>query len=311
MRNIVAALGVAACVPTVLAAGASWWWVFDLFTHFRVYYAGTLLVFSLAALWSRRRWLGGLCLIVCGINVAVIAPLYWPPAIEDHIGPRLRFMSMNVYTQNRQYEQVLGCIRAESPDVLFVMEVNRAWMEQLDCLRSDYPYFVAEPRSDNFGVAFFSKVPVEPLQIRSIGDSEIPSVVASLLLDQQTLTVIGTHPLPPVSSGYALERNRQLDAIADFVVSQSGPLVLLGDLNTTSWSPHFQSLVKKTGLRDSRIGFGIQPSWNGGRRFLAVPLDHVLVSESVYVQDRRIGPDVDSDHRPVIADVSVGRQNAD
>jgi endonuclease/exonuclease/phosphatase (EEP) superfamily protein YafD len=86
---------------------------------------------------------------------------------------------------------------------------------------------------------------------------------------------------------------------------RTGALVLLGDLNTTSWSPHFRDLINTAGLKDSRAGFGIQPTWPAGTPPLWIPLDHCLVSPEIKVHDRRVGPNVGSDHFPVIVEFSL------
>jgi endonuclease/exonuclease/phosphatase (EEP) superfamily protein YafD len=44
-----------------------------------------------------------------------------------------------------------------------------------------------------------------------------------------------------------------------------------------------------------------QPTWMAGFWPLALRIDHVLVSGGLCVEEARIGPDVGSDHRPVIS----------
>jgi endonuclease/exonuclease/phosphatase (EEP) superfamily protein YafD len=57
-------------------------------------------------------------------------------------------------------------------------------------------------------------------------------------------------------------------------------------------------------LRDTRAGFGIQASWPTQIPPLGIPLDHCLVSPELVVLDRRLGPAVGSDHRPVILELA-------
>jgi endonuclease/exonuclease/phosphatase (EEP) superfamily protein YafD len=82
--------------------------------------------------------------------------------------------------------------------------------------------------------------------------------------------------------------------------------MVLGDLNTTSWSPYFRDLVADSGLLDSRRGFGVEPSWPSfGLPLLRIPIDHGLVSPAVSVLDRRIGPAAGSDHLPLVIDFAL------
>jgi endonuclease/exonuclease/phosphatase family metal-dependent hydrolase len=50
---------------------------------------------------------------------------------------------------------------------------------------------------------------------------------------------------------------------------------------------------------------GLQWSWPVGLWPLALPIDHCLVSEKVEVVDRWMGPDVGSDHYPLVVDVRL------
>lgn len=52
-------------------------------------------------------------------------------------------------------------------------------------------------------------------------------------------------------------------------------------------------------------GFGVQTSFPSNLWLLRIPIDHVLVACAIGVDDRRIGPEVGSDHLPVITDLVV------
>lgn len=80
--------------------------------------------------------------------------------------------------------------------------------------------------------------------------------------------------------------------------------MLLGDLNVTPWSKHFQQLLDRTGLLDSSSGYGVQPSWPNFSWLLRIPIDHCLHSSDIVIDQRKVGPDVGSDHYPIIVDFS-------
>jgi endonuclease/exonuclease/phosphatase (EEP) superfamily protein YafD len=81
----------------------------------------------------------------------------------------------------------------------------------------------------------------------------------------------------------------------------------MGDLNATPWSRPFRRFVGRSGLCDSRAGFGVQASFPAASALLRIPIDHVLVSCVIGVRNRRIGRDVGSDHLPVIVDLVLPR----
>lgn len=276
-----------------------WWWVFEIASHFPVYYALLAGIVTLLAIAFRRWRLARAAAAVLVVNLGVVLPLYWGRSPIKGDAQRVRLVSANVYTPNRQRDRFIERVREVDADVVLCMEVNDAWMKSLSVLKVEYPVIVSRPRRDNFGIAFFSRLPADRAEIVNLGPAEVPSVVAELRRGERRFTVIGTHPLPPTSRKYARLRNEQLQAVADYAAGVAGPVVVIGDLNVTPWSPYFRDLVKDSGLHDSTRGFGVQPTWAG------VPIDHALCSGDVAVLGRRIGPPIGSDHRPLVVDVAL------
>jgi endonuclease/exonuclease/phosphatase (EEP) superfamily protein YafD len=303
-----ALLGAAAILAsgaTVLGFLGRLWWAFELVSHFRAQYCLMLMGSACLYLLGGKRRAAMRASIFTFINLSVIVPLYLgtPPTHAE--GRTFRAVLVNVNTANREHERLRHFIRTEKPDFMVLLEINQRWLAALQELRALYPYSRAALRDDNFGMALLSRMPFDHGEINHIGNAGVPSIVARFAINGQSLTVIGTHPLPPAGRSYAELRNLQLAALAHAVQSHERPVMVLGDLNITSWSPFFQDLLRAAGLRDSRIGFGIQPTWPTGLPHFWVPIDHCLVSEEVVVHDRRIGPSVGSDHYPVVVDFSL------
>ncbi len=292
-------------LPTMISLAARLHWTFDLLTSFHVQYALGLLPIACLLL-VKKHWVkGGILLVGLSYNLFLILPVYFPAVQSTTSGHSLRLMVTNVWSSNRQHEKLLHLIREESPDLVLALEVNDAWMRALRELTDEYPYQQNFARPDNFGIVLFSKYSFEESEILELGDRRLPSVFGKIVLkDGATVSLIGTHSLPP--KGRAADfRNQQLSEVANFAANQSGHVVLCGDLNVTPWSPHWDNLLKQSKLKDSRQGFGIQPSWPAGNRLLRIPIDHVLVSDQIKVNNRRIGPRIGSDHLPVIVDLGI------
>lgn len=307
-RRCVLLGAVVLCLPTLLALFARWSWVLDLCTHYRVYYAMLLVPCGLALLLFRGLRTIAVGVLVVGLwNVAWIVPLYVPPDVaagnsETH---RLRFLLANVRVTNRRYDLVKALIAREQPDVVLLEEVNAAWLAALEDTLDDYPHRVERPLDSTFGMALYSRLPLDMHRVRQFGKAGVPSIVARVTIDGRQLTIVGTHPRPPMSEAKAAARNEQLRDVARYLQHLDGHRIVLGDLNSTSWSPHFADFLSVSGLMDSRRGFGIQPTWMALRGAIRLPIDHALVSPEISVTDRRVGPDIGSDHRPVIVDVAL------
>ncbi len=305
--GLLSAATVVACAATVVGFLGLLWWVFELASHFRVQYACCLGAAALVFLLGRKRWWAGVAGVFALVNVCLIAPLYSGAAAVPAEGPTVRALLANIYTGNRAHDKFLAFAGSTDPDIIVLLEVNRRWMSELSGLRGEYPHWHSSPREDNFGIALLSRIPFEEVRTSYLGGADVPSVVARLRIDGRPLTVIGTHPLPPVGRNYSRYRNEQLAELAQFVSSREGPVVVLADLNMTSWSPYFRRLLRTSGLRDSRKGFGLQATWPTSNRLLLIPLDHCLVSSGVRVHSRKVGPNIGSDHYPVVVDFSVGQ----
>jgi endonuclease/exonuclease/phosphatase (EEP) superfamily protein YafD len=304
--GLVTICGAGVAGATLLAFFGRFWWVLDLFAHFRVQYV-LCLVPAIAVLAVLRRARTALVLALLAlINVAVIVPLWASNARANNTLPtqdnRLRALLANVKTGNRQHEGILRFIRETDPHLVLVMEADTGWIEALGSLHDDYPHRVQSPREDNFGMALYSKLPFLRKSVKFLGKANVPSIVVQLEHAGQPFTVIGTHPVPPVNSRNAHLRDEQLHAVAGVVDSTYGPILLLGDLNATPWSYPFRRLLAETRLLDSTRGFGVQPTWPSMLPLLWVPIDHCLHTQDIQVTDRRVGPNVGSDHYPLLVE---------
>ena len=254
--------------------------------------------------------------ILSAVNLATIVPIYLPPrrSAPDaaEIAPQkmfpLRVLTFNVRASNSQYDEALKYLQSRSPDVIVVQEISPAWSQALERLKPGFSHQHHVPRDDNFGIALLSRIPWSSVETEILAGAGVPSLVARYREGDATWTIVGTHPVPPGSAVTSRERNEQLTALAKLIRRESGTVILAGDLNVTSWSPYFWDLMGDAGLQDSRQGFGVHCSWASRIPLTDLPLDHVLVSPGIVVQDRSVGPHLGSDHRPVVVDLLLPKQ---
>jgi endonuclease/exonuclease/phosphatase (EEP) superfamily protein YafD len=282
-----------------------YWWRLDLFSHFRLQY---FLLLSLVTLIFFANWQlpfvltsGGFALL----NLALIIPLYRRPPEKNLSEKTYRVLLANVLQQNQQYHKLRTLIQNVNADFLVLIEVNEAWLSALGPELTKYPYSQSQMWENNYGLAFFSRLPSRRTDIRFFGSANKPSIIAELELDRQRMTVFSTHPPPPKSELETRQRDEQMLAIAREAAEIDGACMIVGDLNMTSWSSGFSPMIQHSKLRDSRLGFGVQPTWPTHQPLLSVPIDHLLVSSQIKVHNRKIGPPIGSDHRPILLDFSI------
>jgi endonuclease/exonuclease/phosphatase (EEP) superfamily protein YafD len=299
-------LGEATALFTLTGFLGRFWWAFDITSHFRAQYLAGAAVLAVAQA-LRRRWRStGFAVALAAVNAAVLVPHtgLFPSATDagPATAPSVRAVLLNVRTDNREFGRVRDFLRETRPDFAVLEEIDAVWRRELEPLRDLFPHTLVESRGDNFGIMLLSRHPLAEARVIYLGDAGVPSVFARVTIGGKALTVLGTHPLPPGGREYSEHRNRQLVEIARFLAAQPGPLVLLGDLNTTPWNFHYQRLLADSGLRNSAVGRGYQSSWPAAPVFLRIPIDHCLLSPELRVVRRVTGPAVGSDHLPVVVE---------
>jgi endonuclease/exonuclease/phosphatase (EEP) superfamily protein YafD len=301
----------AACIIILLAVTIAGFfdrfsWLCDLVVHFRVQYAAALFICALLSGFLRSNRIMTAAWIGLLVNLVILLITYWGRTGSDSLpGERLRLTMINVNTANRLYVTVRTAIRAIDPDILVVEEIDKTWLQELEPLKNTYPYSCVKTRPDNFGIGVFSKLPLVENEIVYTANSGVPWVRAAIIADGRKVTILGMHTLPPGTHDYWLQRNEQLTELAAWCSTNTGPLLVAGDLNTTPWSYSFRKLVRDSGLTDSACGWRYQPTWPVWEWLLRIPVDHVLNSADIQVLERTTGPDIGSDHLPVSVEFVV------
>ena len=303
LTGLITAAGAVAGAASLLGFCGTVHWLLEICSHFRVQYFLGLSVVALLLLALRARGSAAVFAALAVVNLGVILPLYFgrEPAPAS-AGPAVRAMLMNVNTRHGDAARVADALRRFHPDIVVLEEVSTKWLADLGPALRAYPHSRMEPREDNFGIALFSKFPFTQARVVHIGEADVPSIVAEIETPQGQCTVLATHPLPPGGGEYARWRNDQLAQLLDWVHRATSPVLLLGDLNVTPWSPYFRRLLRESGLRNSAQGRGVCPTWPAFIPLLRIPIDHCLHSPGIGIAHRQTGPDVGSDHFPVVVD---------
>lgn len=296
-------------LSTILGFCGTIYWFFDLFSYHRLQYMALLLACA-GTLLTFKKWREAAVAFLFGmLNLSLIMPLYWPRGVDGIDAPHHRALLLNLQYSNREYELVYEFVHHVDPDFILFEEVTCEWAEALKELGA-YPFFVIEAREGCTGIALFSRIPLNETEIFTINETAPPDLVARMELEGQPLTIIGTHPSFPLGPVNYQTSMDQLSNLARIASETRGAVMLLGDLNSTSWGSYFNKIVHDGSLSDSRKGHGLQPSFPArdlipGQSLYLTPIDHILVSSKILVLDRSLGPYVGSDHYPVVVDFSI------
>jgi len=275
------------------------------FHYFRIQAVGSLLTCGLLLHFlKRRRW----AIVSLVVGLGLTASL-WPfirPGV-DASSNTYRLLSMNVLKNNPRHDRVINYIIESNPDFIVLQETDTHWINTLDeALSTSWPYRKSVPRSDNFGIAMYSKVPWMSCEVVEYSAKlPTPSLSAFFQLPNgDELRLITTHSLPPMNHSLWQSRNTLFKNLAiDVQASGNTRTIVAGDLNCSPWSYWFCRLLLESGLRNSADGQGLNITWMPiPIPVLGLPIDHVLVGPKIRVSQRTVGPYAGSDHRPVIVD---------
>jgi endonuclease/exonuclease/phosphatase (EEP) superfamily protein YafD len=293
----------ASLIVSVTPLIATLHWIPELFTHFRVQLIVGQLALLPALLIVGDRHLGtviGLCALV---NAVSIYQYLLPSSSANPPPSALRVVSANVLSNNRKTDALLGIIEQESPDVVLILEYTTDWAKRLTPLASSYPHRIELPRSGNFGIALFSRLPIE--ESRELSLLGYAAVDVDIVVDKKIVRIVGVHLQPPTSGERARRRNEQLEELAEDLSSQTGRIVVVGDFNLTPYSPWFQRFLDVTALKSTFVGHGPGMTWPTRLPLLGIPIDHCFVSQTLEVSDYRRLPEFGSDHFPIVVDLAL------
>lgn len=276
----------------------------ELFSHFRLqYFAVSILLLIAFAFLMHYAWVAALLVTVL-FNASFVLPWYISD-IPTAKGTPLKLIHVNVYSGNRQSDRLVALVEFEQPDLVFLQEVTPDLLAGTKLLLEDYPYTYSVPSAGNFGIAVFAKIPFAKVEHVDSPPLAHPTLVATLVIDDEPLTIVSSHPTIPMGRPRYDARNEQLQSVAELVLGISGKTVLLGDFNASTWDRHFRQLEASTGLRNVRRGFGVLPTWPTYLPFAMIPIDHALVSDGISVTDARTGMRIGSDHLPLIVTLAL------
>lgn len=312
LKGILWVAAAALVLVTIATAAARLSWLFDLFTHFRLQYVVAAAVFGALAV-CVGAWRPAVVLLVVALFHAWTIKDLWLGGEAAAAGPAgagtpVRVASANVQVDSPSPQQVVAFARDAGPDLLMLVETQTSrWRPVLTDLAALYPHQAPAGWRDGASVILFSRYPIVAQEVVRPPEGRRPYLKAQVEIAGRRVTVLGVHPASP-SPGAPQDshiRNRALDHITRKVWEANRSAVVMGDFNTSPWSPHFRDLIAATDLRNAADGHGWIGTWPRWLWPAQIPIDHVLVAGPIAVTDVERGASTGSDHYPVVADLLV------
>lgn len=215
-------------------------------------------------------------------------------------------LSFNVLQTNRRYADTLALIREHDPDIVLLLETDQAWVDAMAPIHDQYPWRTLEPLDNLYGLAFYSRLPVDSAEICYLVEKGIPSIFALMRTRAgRRFQYIGLHPRPPQFGEDTEERDAEIALAARHAEAQHLPVMAMGDFNDVAWSRTSHMFKRIGGYLDPRIGRGFYATFPASLPWFRWPLDHLFITPEFTVGDVKVLRNVGSDHLPVMAELCL------
>ena len=302
----------------------------DILNHLQVpIFVGTLLGIVLVFALLRRGGWRRAVLAFTGAGFLASAAVFVPevawglmprPALPADGRPVLKALTQNVFGLNYEMERMRDYIFSEDPDIIAFQEYFPEQRGPLHAmLVGRYPYFAVCVGGRRANIAIYAKMPFTHVAEGACADDtsveqRVSRIVATFTLEDGTqFSVLTTHldwPYP------VARQEEQRDDLTAAINAVSGPLIVMGDMNSTPWSYAMRRLIADTGVeRQTRnlITWPVEITAPGPfgdehglvRTLPFLALDQVMTRGGITVHELHAGHDTGSDHLPVAFTFSV------
>lgn len=233
----------------------------------------------------------------------------------------LRVMTYNIHHGAMGVDRIAADIRQQRPDLVLLQEANafRSWPDPVPPLAKLLPDYRVYTIRDE--VALLSRLPVSQAQswrLRRNG-ARRKGLDATIKVGKKRLRILNVH-LMTSATGSSLARSKgqtpahlehtagvrseQFEEIRRWVERQRDPFIVAGDFNTPPRGVLYRRL-REWGLTDSfsAAGFGFGATYRSDLPVLRI--DHIFTGPGVRALRTWVPPSRSSDHRPVVADLSL------
>ncbi len=216
----------------------------------------------------------------------------------------------NVLTTNTKYHLLIELIKKHQPDLVFTLETDQTWQNELAVIEADYPYRVPVPLDNLYGMHLYSKLELTETEVKFILSDEIPSIHTRVTLSSGNhVQLYCLHPKPPspIVAKDSTLRDAELLIVGDQIKDIDESCIVMGDLNDVAWSRTTRLFQRISGLLDPRVGRHFVNTFHADYPLLRWSLDHVFHSTDFALVHMERLPHMGSDHFPVYVVLQTGR----
>lgn len=326
--TVIYCIGLFALAALWASADPRPWWL-AIANVFALLLFTPLLLCIPAALVIRSWWMRGAVAAALVLFLALFGTRFLPRSTPSSSGTAIRVMTFNQLFTNEHVADIIREIRAQDADVVGLQEFSEQTAEAIKKeLIGEYPYQFLKPGNQS-GLGLISRY---PFLTQGVDESQHGQRV-TIQLEGQTVTIISLHLAAPYIESHKSRRlfalpiitdydtsapNREIDRLLAGIEKIDGPLIIMGDFNTSDREPRYAKLaaVLHDAFRESNWGLGF--TFPDHKRFGPVTIPFPLIRidyvwskggalpAAAHVECNNTG----ADHCFLVADLRVGTAEA-
>ena len=280
-------------------------WFLDMASNFRIplliislfFWLGYFVTFSILASVF-------LCMALLCSLFALLPLSSWVGSVPKIDNASLEITTFNIQWNIDQHKACLDFIRKLSSDIVILQEVTEATRTEINTWRDEFPYQFGDGHSHTMVIA---KRPIlEKKYLSWPGKFDNRAIHFSVQEQEQELHIIGIHLQVTRSSQELTPREEQISTLITCsreLVNK--PLMIVGDFNAATGSRVLNRILRECELQVVNSLLRYQPTWPSKLKQFGIQIDQFLVSRHFYLEQIKLGPMTESDHRPLTARFSI------
>lgn len=299
---IILILSMAALLPDVH-------WLLSLMGHPRPHYFVVGMGLFVWFVVIKDRLISIITFAIILVNAVSILPLYIKSGPITTAAPTFSIIHLNT---NRGEADISSLVENAS-DILFLQEVTPTFEKIPPKVLTRHRLIHSHPSSDTHGSAMWlhkdSTIKIISTEIIHLaGESTRPLLTAHIEFEDRQIQILSLHVIRPKNAWTDAVQQEEFRSVAAWSKQIQNEVnrqvIVVGDFNTTPWSPRFRRLLKDGQLQDSLHGFGIQNTWPANLPlWLGLPIDHAAISDGIVATFRKTKAVAGSDHAMIQVDM--------
>ena len=283
----------------------------DVLANLRSHLAGVFAASALA-LWLDHRPVLVLamgCFLTLAGHSIIAQQRQWPliatAQAAANQNDRWTILTLDTWHRNPDPTGLVDYLTTAQADIVVLTEFGPNKIALLHELQALFPYRADCAADWDCAIAILSRHPFTSSGTNSESEGTGPARAwLSFGTGKDALTIVGVNAAGSLASPHlhALE----LAQLASSAHNTPGEVLVAGSFNTTSWSNAFHDFTDRSGLTHMGRFLPSYPSGSLGLPQFAI--DHVFATSQLSFDDVWLGPDVASNHRPVLARIKLPRQ---